>query len=182
MQRLFNSPLMALDMLQRDGSPTGKVMGVDVANHIDDTTLPLGQKHTLQCWIDSCYATDRHPSFRALHSPTCSRHHELVLRQAPSWIYLECYQFIVSVATLEIESLEGTHTYNLQSIIYVSNNHVTARIIVSGTLYTYDDTVRSGKCIKECSWEEKCSNIHSLKGLTQLYGIAAHIYIYSRVE
>ena len=54
------------------------------------------------------------------------------------------------IATLEIESLEETHMYNLQSIIDVDDNHITVRIIVSGTLYTYNDMVRLGKYIKEC--------------------------------
>ena len=54
------------------------------------------------------------------------------------------------IATLEIESLEETHMYNLQSIIDVGNNYITVRIIVSGTLYTYNDMVRLGKYIKEC--------------------------------
>ena len=53
------------------------------------------------------------------------------------------------IAILEIESLKETHMYNLQSIIDVGNNHISVRIIVFRTLYTYNDMVRLGKCIKE---------------------------------
>ena len=54
------------------------------------------------------------------------------------------------IEKLEIESLEETNMYNLKSIIDVGDNNITVRIIVSGTLYTYNDMVRLGKYIKEC--------------------------------
>ena len=47
MQRLFDFPLKILNMLQWDGSPIRKIMGVDAANCIADTTLLLEQKHIL---------------------------------------------------------------------------------------------------------------------------------------